>query len=152
MASLWPSWGNKSNWRNIWAKKYFMSFLLHYCLTFLVTVIPCGLLSSLLNYRHYHFKYVSSWIAPVPSHTAYTKGEKIGQQSRPYLRVYLNWRWIEFDLKFQNHRTPFSNSASTLHNKNYVVEIWNRFCSVSKSLCRHREGTRPYLNHLRGHR
>ena len=69
------------------SKKYFMSFLPHYCHSFRITVIPSGLLSFLPYYCHsfrisvipseycHSFliitisKYLSSWIAPVLSHT-----------------------------------------------------------------------------------
>ena len=69
------------------SKKYFMSFLPPYCHSFHITVIPSGLLSFLPYYCHSfritvipselmsflpnycHFKYFSSWISPVPSHT-----------------------------------------------------------------------------------
>ena len=44
-----------------------LSFLPDYCHSFHVSVIPSELLSFLPNY--YNFKYLSSWIAPVPSHT-----------------------------------------------------------------------------------
>ena len=43
-----------------------LSFLPDYCHSFQIIVIPSGLVSILPNY--YHFKYLSSWIAPVPSH------------------------------------------------------------------------------------
>ena len=103
---LLDSRANKANWRNIWApeKIFFkkipselLSFLSYNCHSFRITVIPSVLLSFLQNYchsflivvipsellsflpNHCHFKYLSSWIAP--------KGEKIGRQSRPYLRV-----------------------------------------------------------------
>ena len=49
------------------SKKYFMSFLPHYCHSFRITVIPSELWSFLPNYCH--FTYFSAWIAPVPSHT-----------------------------------------------------------------------------------
>ena len=57
-ASLWPNRGNKANWRNIWAKKYFFSkkyfksFLLHCCHSFHITLTPSELLSFLPDYGH----------------------------------------------------------------------------------------------------
>ena len=60
MASLWPNGGNKSNWGKIWAKIIFffkkipyvipsalLSFLLYYCHSFRIFVIPSGFLSLL---------------------------------------------------------------------------------------------------------
>ena len=44
-----------------------LSFLPYYCHSFRIIVIPSELLSFLPNY--YNFKYFSSLIAPVPSHT-----------------------------------------------------------------------------------
>ena len=58
MTFLWPSRGNKANWGNIWAKKYFFfkkyftSFLPNYCHSFRIIVIPSVLLSFLPNYCH----------------------------------------------------------------------------------------------------
>ena len=55
-----------------------LSFLLDYCQSFRITVIPSGLLSFLPDYCHSfrisvipskYFKYLSSWIAPIPFHT-----------------------------------------------------------------------------------
>ena len=43
------------------SKKYFMSFLPHYCHSFRITVIPSGLLSFLPDYCH------SFWICLIPS-------------------------------------------------------------------------------------
>ena len=44
-----------------------LSFLPYYCHSFHIIVTPSELLSFLLNYCH--FKYLSSWISPIPSHT-----------------------------------------------------------------------------------
>ena len=99
---VWPNGGNKANCGNVQAKKKknqknTLSFLLHYCHSFRITVISSGLLSFLpyqshsfrilsflLNYCHY----LSSWIRSSGT-LPYPKGEKIGRQSRPYLRVCL---------------------------------------------------------------
>ena len=85
----------RKGWHKVffWEKKHFffkkilyvipsalLSFLPYYCHSFRITVIPSVLLSFLPDYCHsfrilsflpnyYHFKYLSSWIAPVPSHT-----------------------------------------------------------------------------------
>ena len=114
MASLWPNGGNKTIWGNIQAKKIFffskntlchsfrisvipsvlLSFLPDYCHSFHISVIPSEychsfrILSFLPNY--YHFKYLSSWIAPVPSHTR--KARKMATWW-PYMRVS-----VKFDL------------------------------------------------------
>ena len=80
--------GERFKPKNIFfSKKYFMSFFPPYCHSFHITVIPPGLLSFLPYYCHSfrinvipselmsflpnycHFKYFSSWISPVPSHT-----------------------------------------------------------------------------------
>ena len=55
MASLWPSGGNKTNWRKIWAKKILYvipSALLPNCHSFRITVIPSRLLSLLPDCCH----------------------------------------------------------------------------------------------------
>ena len=58
MAFLCPNGGNKANWGNIQAKRFFfkkkkfMSFLPPYCHSFRITVIPSGLLSFLPDYCH----------------------------------------------------------------------------------------------------
>ena len=58
MASLWPNRGNKTNWGNIRAKKYFfskkyfvipsplLSFLPYYCHSFRIFVIPSDFCNS----------------------------------------------------------------------------------------------------------
>ena len=121
MASLWPNEGNKANWGNIWAKKKFfqkntlchsfciivipsilLSFLPDYCHSFNISVIPSELLSFLPNY--YHFKYLSSWIAPVPSHTRRTR--KVATGGGHICEYEINWILTmhtgRFDSKFSH--------------------------------------------------
>ena len=115
MASLWPNGGNKANWRNIGAKnifffkKYFVSFLPHYCHSFRITVIPSGLLSFLPDYCHsFQIIVIPSRLVSflpnivIPSELLpfqifvtlnssgtlpYPKGEKNGHRRWPYMRV-----------------------------------------------------------------
>jgi hypothetical protein len=58
-----------------------MPFLPAYSHSFRIIVIPSVLVSFVLNYCH--FKYLSSWIAPVPSHT---------RQSWPYWCVQFGFK------------------------------------------------------------
>ena len=87
--------------RNIVIPSELLSFLPYYCHSFRIIVIPSGLLSFFPNHCHSiriivipskllsflpnysHFKYLSSWIAPVPSHT-----RKVRQL--PYLRFFIS--------------------------------------------------------------
>ena len=93
-----------------------MSFLLYYCHSFRIIVIPSGLLSFLPDYcyslriivipsKSLPFHCHSFRIIVIPSESLlfqifvilnsfctlpYPKGETIGQQSRPYLRVFIS--------------------------------------------------------------
>jgi hypothetical protein len=93
----------------LFSKKYFMSFLPHYCHSFHITVIPSGLLSFLPDYCHSFqiivIPYVLVSFLPnivIPSELfkelqiltssksfPYPKGEKNGHQRWPYMRVFL---------------------------------------------------------------
>jgi hypothetical protein len=102
MASLWPSGGNKANWRNNWTKRIFffqknsLSFLPHYCHSFHITVIPSIFLSFLPDLCHsFQISVIPSKVLPFQifvilnsSNTLpYPKGEKNGHQRWPYMRV-----------------------------------------------------------------
>ena len=108
MAFLWPNGGNKTIWGNIQAKnifffskKYFMSFLPHYCHSFHSTVIPSGLLSFLPDYCHsfrisvipseycHSFGIIQRQMLTSSKNFLYPRGEKNGHRRWPYMRVYL---------------------------------------------------------------
>ena len=109
MASLWPNEGNKTTWRNIWAKKILKKNTLYHC--FRISVIPSVLLSFLMDYCH-SFRIIfipSILVSFLPNIVIpfkllslplqifvilnsfctllYPKGEKIAWQSWPYLQV-----------------------------------------------------------------
>ena len=128
-ASLWSKEGNKPIWGNIQAKKYifskkyFMSFLPHYCHSFRITVIPSVLLSFLPYYCHsFRIIVIPSVLVSflpnivIPSELfrelhiltsskrfPYLKGEKNGHQRWPYMRVYSKiwlWNWQIFLVRY----------------------------------------------------
>ena len=80
------------------SKKYFMSFLPHYCHSFHITVIPSGLLSFLPDYCHsFRISVIPSVLLPfqiffiLNSSKSFPnpKGEKNGHQRWPYMRVHI---------------------------------------------------------------
>ena len=93
------------------SKKYFMSFLLHYCHSFRITVIPSGLLSFLPDCCHSFrifvipsrfVSFLSNLVIPSKSISfqifvilnsfntlPYPKGEKNGHRRWPYVRVFI---------------------------------------------------------------
>ena len=93
----------------LFSKKYFMSFLPHYCHSFLITVIPSVLLSFLPYYCHsFRIIVIPSVLVSflpnivIPSELfrelqiltssksfPYPKGEKNGHRRWPYMRVSL---------------------------------------------------------------
>ena len=80
------------------SKKYFMSFLPHYCHSFRITVIPSRLLSFLPDYCHsFRISVIHSklfrelQILTSFKSFPYPKGEKNSHQRWPYMRVILNW-------------------------------------------------------------
>ena len=133
------------------SKKYFMSFLPHQCHSFHISVIPSVLLSFLPDYFHsFRITVIPSVLVSfllnvvIPSELLpfqiffilnssgtlpYPKGEKIGQQSRPYLQVF-----VKYFLSFSQKNLSPEKTKCLVFNFCYAKEaiwhlaIWQNWC------------------------
>ena len=98
-----------------------LSFLPDYCHSFRIIVIPSVLVSFLSNY--WHFTYLSSWIAPVPSHT--WRVRKLAGRASHICEYFLNCKSAKFLIYWR-------------------LKIYKIFC---ENLMRHFEGFDSIVNY-----
>ena len=114
-----------------------MSFLPHYCHSFRITVIPSGLLSFLPYYCHsfrisvipseycHSFliitisKYLSSWIAPVLSHTrrARKMATRGGHICEFKIKCFWNWLWTSVLSLLKVSESPIKKCLEVIFEK-----------------------------------
>ena len=109
----------------------FVSFLLYYCHSFRIIVIPSILLSFLPYYCH--FKYLSSWIAPVPSYTRRVR-KLAGGASHIFEYIILRIGLITHNIMYKyRHATTNYDIKSARKSIRYylrtiiVYELWLKY-------------------------